>query len=112
MKHVPYQPRVQHPKTLSEHRLLLRPTAISQTTATERLLLMATVVLLPLQDHIPSVAGFSVAYLMLGALAFYTLLFHLRTLAKTWSHPVFLAGYALIAVGMITESFHPHADLS
>lgn len=82
------------------------------TTAMERWLLMATIVCLPLQDHIPNVAGFSIMYLLFAMLAAYVFLNRLRALARIWLHPVFLAAYILIAVGILVEFSHPYTSYS
>jgi O-Antigen ligase len=82
------------------------------TTTVERFLLMATTVLLPLQDHIPAVAGFSIMFIMFAILAGYILLNRARALARTWLHPVFLAAYALLIGSLLIESAHPYSDYS
>jgi hypothetical protein len=82
------------------------------TTAVERFMLMATTVLLPLQDYIPAVAGFSIMYIMFTILTGYIVLNRARALARTWRHPVFLAAYALLAVSFLIESSHPYPDYS
>ena len=63
------------------------------TTTLDRLLLMGTIILLPLEDHLPSIAGFSVLFLLFGVLGLYNVLFRLRALSKISSHPVFLTAY-------------------
>jgi hypothetical protein len=77
------------------------------TTAVERLLLMATIALLPLDDHIPTVAGASIMFIMFGLLAAYVFAFRVRALARTWLHPVFLAAYSLLVFGLLVETLHP-----
>jgi hypothetical protein len=84
----------------------------NRTTVTERLLLMVTITLLPLQDHFPSIAGFSIMYILFGLLAGYIFLNRPRALAKIYLHPVFLAAYALLIVAFLTEFSHPYSDYS
>ena len=83
------------------------------TTTIERFLLIATVALLPLQDHLPALGGegneTSVLFLMFAALAGYIFLNRLSALGKVWHHPVFLATYVMIALGALLEFSHPHA---
>lgn len=80
------------------------------TTTVERFLLMAIVVILPLETHIPAVAGFSITYILFAVQAGYVILWRFRALARTWLHPVFLAGYILLAVGCVVEPSHPYAS--
>ena len=82
------------------------------TTAVERLLLTITIVSLPLQDHLPTVAGFSVLYLMFVVLACYVVCERLRALARTWLHPVFLTAYAMLAWAVIMEFTQPNRSFS
>jgi hypothetical protein len=80
------------------------------TTAIDQFLLMATVALLPLQDHLPSIAGFSIMYIIFGVLGGYVLLSRSRALARVWTHPVFLAAYVLLFLGFLVESIHPNSS--
>jgi hypothetical protein len=80
------------------------------TTTFERFLLIITYIILPLQDHLPAIAGYSIMYLWFGVLAVYVLLCRHRSLARAWMHPVFLAAYALLFLGVLIESFHPHSS--
>ena len=82
------------------------------TTATERLLLMAPIILLPLQHHIPDVAGISSLFIVFGLLVIYVFANRLRALARVWLHPVFLAAYVLLAVSSLMEIAHPLSDFS
>lgn len=79
------------------------------TTIIERFLLMATIALLPLDDHIPTVAGASSMFIMFGVLAAYVFTFRARALGRTWLHPVFLAAYSLFIFGLLIESIHPES---
>jgi hypothetical protein len=78
------------------------------TTRAERLLLMATTVMYPLQSHIPAVGGFSSLYFIFAAMAVYVLLNRSRALAQIWSHPIFMAAYTLLILGFLIESLHPY----
>ncbi len=73
---------------------------------------MMTIVILPLQDHFPAVAGFSIMAITFAVLAAYVLLNHPRSLDKTWSHPTFLAAFGLLIVSAWIESLHPDSSYS
>jgi len=88
-------------------RIVLKAALKYPTTCIERFLLMATIILLPLQDHIPSVAGFSIMFIVFGVLASYVILCRVRMLNKVWLHPVFRAVYIFLGVGFFMESLHP-----
>jgi len=82
------------------------------TNRIEQFLLMITIAMLPLQDHIPSVAGFSIMFILFGVLACYVLANRSKKLARTWAHPLFLATYAFLFLGYVIESFHPYSSYS
>jgi hypothetical protein len=77
------------------------------TTTVERLLLMAMIVIFPLEAYLPVVGGFSTTYIMFAVSAGYVLVHRPATLAKTWSHPVFLAAFIFLIIGALIESVHP-----
>lgn len=77
------------------------------TTRTERLLILISIVLLPLQDHFPTVAGASVSFLIFVALGAYVFLNRLRALGRIWQHPVFIAAYVFIGVCALLEFSSP-----
>ena len=84
------------------------------TSACERVLLLTTIAILPIEDTIPAIAGFSILFLMFGALSAYIFLHRVRSLGSTWLHPVFLSGYVFILLSALMESAHPnpyYADL-
>ncbi|MGE3539048.1 MAG: O-antigen ligase family protein [Candidatus Tectimicrobiota bacterium] len=78
----------------------------------EHLFLLAMIVLTPLEDHLPTVGGRSVLFLLFALLALYVVLVRPWALAAIWSHPVFLAGYAWLGLAVLIESLHPHASYS
>jgi hypothetical protein len=80
------------------------------TTPFERVLLFTTVILLPLEDHIPSVAGFSSSYLMFAVLAGYVAINRLRCLDRVWMHPVFVAAYLFIGISVAMEFASPSSS--
>jgi hypothetical protein len=85
---------------------------LQPTTRIERFLLFFSPVLLPLQDHIPNVGGFTIMWIMIAALAAYVLLNRPRSLAKTWPHPVFAAAAVLVCVASLVEFLHPNPSYS
>jgi hypothetical protein len=83
-----------------------------RTTTIERFLLMAAIVLLPLQEHIPNIGGFSFIFIIFGFLGIYVLLNRPKKLGRMCKHPVFLTAYSLIIVGSLIESLHPYSSYS
>lgn len=81
--------------------------SVPRSTLVEQLLLFATIVMLPLQDHFPSVAGMSIMFLIFTMLGGYVIVSRPRTLSKTWCHPVFIAAYAFIGVSILLEVISP-----
>lgn len=77
------------------------------TTTIERLLLMATPVLIQLEPYLPVIGRFTTPFIMFAMLAGYVLLNRPRALARTWIHPVFLAAFFLLMTGALIESAHP-----
>ncbi|MGE0821945.1 MAG: O-antigen ligase family protein [Candidatus Binatia bacterium] len=76
------------------------------TTLVERCLLMVTVAFLPLEDHLPTIAGFSALFLLFGVVASYILVRRVRALYTVLIHPVFLATYGLLFVSLLNEFVH------
>lgn len=77
------------------------------TTPFERFLLLTSIVILPLQDHIPSVAGMSVMSLIFAVLAGYIIVSRPRSVGKIWYHPIFITAYAFIGVTALLEFSSP-----
>jgi hypothetical protein len=82
------------------------------TTTVERLLLLVTIVTLPLQDHLPTVAGFSVLYLMFAVLACYVMCERPRALTRTCQHPLFLTAFSMLIWAVIMEVTQPNRSFS
>jgi hypothetical protein len=79
----------------------------SSSTLVERFLLMTAIVILPLENHIPTVAGMSVSFLIFVALAAYVIMNRPRTVGVICYHPVFIAAYAFIGVSALLEFSSP-----
>ena len=80
------------------------------TTPGERILLFITVIMVPLEPHIPSVAGFSSQFFMYAALAVYVAINRLRCLDRIWMHPVFVAAYVFIGISVALEFANPFSS--
>lgn len=79
----------------------------SRATLGGRVLLFTSIVLLPLQDYFPSVAGMSISFLIFVALAAYAVVSCTRNLGVIWYHPVFIAAYVFIGVSALLEFVSP-----
>ncbi len=64
-------------------------------------------IILPLENYYPPVAGMTVSFLMFGVLAAYVIVNRPRTLGGIWYHPVFIAAYAFIGVSALLEFSSP-----
>jgi hypothetical protein len=82
------------------------------TTRTEQALLFLPSVLIPLQEHIPDIGGFSMMWFVIAGVAGYVLLNRPQALSRTWLHPVFRAAFVLVCVASLVEFLHPHASYS
>lgn len=80
------------------------------TTRTDRFLLITTIILLPLENHIPPIAGFSIIWILFAVIALHILVSRPQALFKTSLNPVFVTAYLLLTVGLIVESFHPKSS--
>lgn len=88
---------------ISAHSILSQ----SSSTVIERFLLMGAIIMLPLENDLPAVAGMSAGFLIFGALAIYVVLNRPRILGVIWGHPVFIAAYAFIGVSVLLEFSSP-----
>lgn len=79
----------------------------SRTTQAERFLLLIAIVILPLQDYFPALAGMSVMFLVYAALAAYVIMNRQRTLGEILCHPCFVAAYIFIGVSALLEFSSP-----
>lgn len=68
-------------------------------------LVVMAVVLLPLEQALPTVGGVSAIVVLLGLAGLSCLAAEPAVLARSVTRPVFLAGYALVLVGLISETF-------
>ena len=80
-----------------------------QTTIVERFLLLATSSIVPLQSDLPKFRGMSMAFIIFAISTGYILLGRLGILVRTLRHPVFLAGFAFVGIGLVMEFLHDSA---
>jgi hypothetical protein len=74
------------------------------------MLLTATIVLMPLETIVPTIAGLSSSFIIFAVLACYVLPWRSVTLASTAVHPVFISLYLMLFVGLLAESLHPFSS--
>jgi O-Antigen ligase len=82
------------------------------TTLFERALVMLTIAALPLQDEIPSIAGFSIMFLLFVFIGAYVAVFRPLSLIRISAHPVFLTAFGFVVLSTVIETFHPGARYS
>jgi len=82
-----------------------------RTTRAERLLLLGTILLLPLENHIPSLGGFSILFIAFAVLAAYIMINRAHQLDLIWRHPVFISAYAFIGLSALIELTSPLPSL-
>jgi hypothetical protein len=66
--------------------------------------------LLPLQDHIPAVRGFSAVTIVFAVIVAGALASRPLVTMRTAVSPVFVASFGLVAAGFIMERFHGNSD--
>jgi hypothetical protein len=84
----------------------------SPTSTIERFLLLTVSALLPLESNLPTPGGFSVLFLLFGALWCYVLFNRGHVARSTALHPVFVTAYFLFLFGVSIESLHSNPQFS
>jgi hypothetical protein len=79
----------------------------SCSTPFERFLLSTVIIIFPLQNYFPAVAGMSSMFLIFAVFAAYIIVNRPRSLGETWYHPIFFAAYAFIGVSTLLEFSSP-----
>jgi hypothetical protein len=82
------------------------------TTRFERILLIAITALIPLENNLPVIAGFSSIFFIFALLAIYVICNRKNAFARVWLHPVFLVAYAMLLFCSVDEVFHPDPSYS
>jgi hypothetical protein len=78
----------------------------------DRLLLIVTVALLPMQANIPTFKGMGVLFFVFAGLIVYQLFVRPRILFRTAQHPVFLTGFIFLGIAFIFETVQGHSSYS
>jgi O-antigen ligase len=80
------------------------------TTRVEHFLLLLNIVLFPMEEALPNPGGYSFVFLLFAISSIYIVLKRFGSITKIWNHPVLLASYVLIFVGLILETYSPFAS--
>ena len=73
-------------------------------------MLAMAIIALPAENHFLFLPGFSILFVLFGAIALYVTLARFSHLLRILFHPVFLAGYAFLGFGFLMEVTHDNAD--
>lgn len=101
---------------LDVRRCLVRrqETTHNRSLIVDRFLLVAAILLLPLQEQFSIVAAsrftFSFMWIVFAVMGVYIAVRRPQWLMKAATHPVFLAAYVLLILGFIMESVHVDSD--
>jgi hypothetical protein len=80
------------------------------TSGLERVFLFTTIVALPTENHFTFLPGFSLIFLLFGAIALYVVVFRFSELLQTVCHPLFLAAFLFLGYGVLMELTHDNAS--
>jgi O-Antigen ligase len=83
---------------------------IAATSGLERVFLFTTIVALPTENHFTFLPGFSLIFLLFGAIALYVVFFRFSELLQTVCHPLFLAAFLFLGYGVLMELTHDNAS--
>ncbi len=78
-----------------------------RSTPAERGLLLATVMLLPLENHVPNIGGLSIIFAMFLVLAAYVVINRMACLDRVWLHPVFVSAFLFLLIAAVLEYTSP-----
>jgi O-Antigen ligase len=81
------------------------------TTVVERFLLVVTIVLLPLETYFPTIAGFTISYILFIIIACYVVLNRPYLVTKAWLHPLFLSAYLMLILILLIELSNPYSNI-
>lgn len=82
----------------------------SRSTPSERFLLSTAIIVLPLQNYFPTVAGMSIMFLIFAVFAAYISVNRPRSFGEIWYYPIFVAAYAFIGVSALLEFSSPFSS--
>ena len=77
------------------------------TTRIEHVLLLLNIVLLPMEEALPNPGGYSFGFLLFAITSIYIVFQRFGSITHVWNHPVFLASYVFILLGLILEGCSP-----
>lgn len=77
-----------------------------KTNSFERVMLFVLIVGIPFQQYVPTIGRISLPFVLIGIGGVYLLVWRLHVVQRICRHPVFLAGYAFVALGMFFELAH------
>lgn len=78
----------------------------TRTTKFERFLLFGIIISFPLQAVIPTVGGASLSFIIFAIAACYLIIWRPQVLMRTLQHPIFIAGFIFIGIGLFLEFAH------
>ncbi len=84
--------------------------ALESSPWLERLLVLVTIMISPLEEQIPTVGGFSIMFVVFLLLLGYTILFRIGSLMRMMRHPVFLSAYLFLVCGYVMETIHSNSS--
>ena len=79
------------------------------TTRVERLLLFLSVLLLPLEQILPGIRGFSFLFFIFAISSIYVIIQRFGSVVHVCNHRVFLTSYVLIFISLVLEIYSPFA---
>ncbi len=80
------------------------------TNGWERSLIVLAIVALPTENHYLFLPGFSLQFLLFGAIGLYVLFNRFSELLRTVGHPALVAAYVFLGVGTLIEWTHDRSD--
>jgi hypothetical protein len=76
----------------------------------EHVLLFLTILLLPLEQHLPGIGRFSFLFVFFVVSSIYVVIRRFGSIVYVWNHRIFLVGYVLIFIGFVLETYSPFAN--
>jgi len=66
--------------------------------------------LFPMEEVLPNLGGYSSGFLLFVISSIYIVFQRFGSITKVWNHPVLLASYVLILLGLLLETYSPFAS--
>jgi hypothetical protein len=80
------------------------------TTRVEHVLLFLTILLLPLEQHLPGIGRFSFLFILFAVSSIYVVIRRFGSIVYVWNHRIFLVSYVLIFIGFVLETYSPSTN--